>query len=344
MGRRGAPILIPYVHSYVDRHGKRRTYYRRGDRRIALPPVGSPDFMEKYNAAAEMAAKPPPQTLRGEPGTFARLIAEYEQSTDFKRLKLSTSAVYRRMFDKFAAKHGHRRVDQMKRQHVDLLISSMSDRPGAANSFLKRLKKIMVFAISRGWITSDPTYRMKGYKSGEIHTWSEAQIAQFEAHWPIGSKQRLAFALHLYTSQRRSDVHRMTWSDYDGEGIFVTQQKTGTKLDLPIHPDLKSILEIAPKTNDFILLTEFGKPFTVAGYGSWINAAIRAAGLPRECVAHGLRKAAARRMAEAGCTPHEVAAITGHKTLGEVERYTRAVDQRRLSRSAIEKQSRNTIG
>jgi hypothetical protein len=97
--------------------------------------------MEKYNAAVEMAAKPPPQTLRGEPGTFSRLIAEYEQSTDFKRLKLSTSAVYRRMFDKFAAKHGHRRVDQMKRQHVDLLISSMSDRPGAANSFLKRLKK-----------------------------------------------------------------------------------------------------------------------------------------------------------------------------------------------------------
>ena len=136
----------------------------------------------------------------------------------------------------------------------------------------------------------------------------------------------------------------MTWSDYDGEGIFVTQQKTGTKLDLPIHPDLKSILEIAPKTNDVILLTEFGKPFTVAGYGSWINAAIRAAGLPRECVAHSLRKAAVRRMAEAGCTPHEVAAITGHKTLGEVERYTRAVDQRRLSRSAIEKQSRNTIG
>ena len=130
------------------------------------------------------------------------------------------------MFDKFSAKHGHRRVDQMKRQHVDLLIASMADRPGAANSFLKRLKKLMVFAISRGWITSDPTYRMKGFKAGEIHTWTEAQISQFESHWPVGTKQRLAFALHLYTGQRRSDVHRMTWADYDGEGILVTQQKT----------------------------------------------------------------------------------------------------------------------
>ena len=344
MGRRGARILIPYIHSYADRHGKERYYYRRGDRRIALPPPGAPDFMEKYKAAAEAVAKEPAPKLRGEAGTFSRLIAEYEQSTDFKRLKYSTAAVYRNMFDKFAAKHGHRRVDQMKRQHVDALIASMSDRPGAANSFLKRLKKLMVFAISRGWITSDPTYRMKGFKAGEIHTWTEAQISQFEDHWPIGSKQRLAFALHLYTGQRRSDVHRMTWADYDGEGILVTQQKTGTKLDLPVHPELKSILDIALKSKDTILLTEVGRPFTVAGYGAWINAAIRAAGLPTECVAHGLRKAAARRMAEAGCTPHEVAAITGHKTLGEVERYTRAVDQRRLSRAAIEKQSRNKIG
>lgn len=343
MGRRGARILIPYIHSYADRHGKERYYYRRGDRRIALPPPGAPDFMEKYNAAAAAIVKEAAPKLRGDAGTFSRLIAEFEQSTDYKRLKPSTAANYSRIFDKFAAVHGHRRVDQMKRQHVDMIIASMADRPGAATVFLKRLKRLMVFAICRGWITSDPTYRMKAYKGGEIHTWTEAQITQFEEHWPIGSKQRLAFALHLYTGQRRSDVHRMTWADYDGEGILVTQQKTGAKLDLPVHTELKSILDSASRSGETILLTEYGRSFTVAGYGAWINSAIRAAGLPTECVAHGLRKAAARRMAEAGCTPHEVAAITGHKTLGEVERYTRAVDQRRMSRAALEKQSRNKI-
>ncbi len=343
MGRRGARILIPYIHSYADRHGKERYYYRRGDRRVALPPPSAPDFMEKYKAAAEAVAREQAPKLRGDAGTFSRLIAEFEQSTDYKRLKPSTAANYSRIFDKFSREHGHRRVDQMRRQHVDMIIASMSDRPGAATVFLKRLKRLMVFAICRGWITSDPTYRMKAYKGGEIHTWTEAQISQFEAHWPLGSKQRLAFALHLYTGQRRSDVHRMTWADYDGEGILVTQQKTGAKLDLPVHPELKSILDAAPNSGDTILVTEYGRSFTVAGYGAWINGAIRAAGLPAECVAHGLRKAAARRMAEAGCTPHEVAAITGHKTLGEVERYTRAVDQRRMSRAALEKQSRNKI-
>jgi len=49
----------------------------------------------------------------------------------------------------------------------------------------------------------------------------------------------------------------------------------------------------------------------------------------RNCSAHGLRKAAARRLAEAGCTEHEIAAITGHASLREVQRYTKAADQKR---------------
>jgi integrase len=342
MGRSGARVLIRYIHAYRDRHGRERYYYRREGKRIALPSPEAPDFMERYAAAAEFVAASEAQKPRGAPGTLARLIGDYYNSTDYKRLKPSTAAVYRNMLDKFSAEHGHRRVDQMKRQHVDALIASMAERPGAANSFLKRLKKLMGFAIERGWITSDPTLRMRAYKAGEVHTWTDNEIAQFEAHWPVGTKQRLAFALHLYSGQRRSDVHRMEWADYDGEVIRVVQEKTGVKLDVPAHPTLKAILDAATRCDGTILATEYGKPFSVAGYGNWMSAAIRAAGLPERCVTHGLRKAAARRLAEAGCSTHEVAAITGHKTLGEVERYTRAADQKRLARAAIKKATGGT--
>jgi enterobacteria phage integrase len=345
MVRPGARVLIPYLHSYRDRHGKERFYYRRDGKRYALPAPDDPSFMERYAAAA--AAHEAGQDIdkpRGAPGTFSRLISDYYRSTDFKRLKGSTAAVYRNMLDKFAQKHGHRRVDQMKREHVDLLIGSMSERPGAANSFLKRLKTLMGFALARGWIVADPTLRMKGYRSGEIHTWTDGEIAQFESHWPVGTKQRLAFALHLFTGQRRSDVCRMTWADYEGGFIRVVQEKTGAKLDVPAHPDLVAILDRAPRKHLAILTTEYGRAYSVAGYGNWINEAIRAAGLPDRCVAHGLRKAAARQLAEAGCTAHEIASITGHKTLGEVERYTRAANQRTLATRAIEKQSRNKQG
>ena len=75
-----------------------------------------------------------------------------------------------------------------------------------------------------------------------------------------------------------------------------------------------------------------------------MSGAIRDAGLLSRCKPHGLRKAAARRLAEAGCSASEIMAITGHKTLAEVERYTRAAGQEQLARRAIKRQSENKSG
>jgi integrase len=123
-----------------------------------------------------------------------------------------------------------------------------------------------------------------------------------------------------------------------GDTIRVAQQKTASKLTIPIHGALARVLGIADNTSDVILLTAYRQRFSVKGFGNMISTAIRDAGLPERCKAHGLRKAAARRLAEAGCSTSEIAAITGHKTLAEVERYTRAADQERLARQAIRKQ------
>ena len=112
--------------------------------------------------------------------------------------------------------------------------------------------------------------------------------------------------------------------------------KTGAELDIPVHPALNAIMSETPTDHLTFLTTAFGKPFTAAGFGNWFRARCNEAGLPH-CSAHGLRKAAARRLAEAGCTEHEIAAITGHASLREVARYTKAADQRRLAVAAIEK-------
>jgi integrase len=155
--------------------------------------------------------------------------------------------------------------------------------------------------------------------------------------WPIGTKQRLAFALMLYTGQRRSDVHRMTWIDVSEGTIRVVQQKTGRKLTIPLHRDLLAVLAVANRDHVTIINAEYGKPFTVDGFSQWIRDAITAAGLPLETQPHGLRKAAGRRLAEAGCTAHEIMAVLGHKTLSEAERYTRQADQARLAIKAMTK-------
>jgi integrase len=92
------------------------------------------------------------------------------------------------------------------------------------------------------------------YKSKEIRTWTEGEIGLFE-RWPEGSRERLVFALLLYTGQRGSDVHRTTWSDFVGDAIRVAQQKTAAKLTIPIHAALDRALAMADRDHGTILVT-----------------------------------------------------------------------------------------
>jgi integrase len=188
-----------------------------------------------------------------------------------------------------------------------------------------------------GLLDHDPSLGIKRPKTHEIRAWTETEIATFEDHWPVGSKQRLAFTLMLYTGQRRSDVHRMTWADVNDGSIQVVQQKTARKLTIPLHGKLLEILGTDERKHVTIVNTEYGKPFTVDGFSQWLRNAITAAGLPLDCQPHGLRKAAGRRLAEAGCTAHEIMAVLGHKTLAEAERYTREADQVQLAFEAMTK-------
>lgn len=338
----GTAVTLKYVHAFTDRTGKRRYYFRRDGKRTALPGLpGSRAFLDAY--AALMAQQKPPRSPRpdAKPMTFSALAGAYYASPSYRKLATSTRGNYRRVIDHFLEEHGHRRVDQMTAAHVDLILGTYDKKPGAGIVLLKRIRTLVRRAIKLRWISSDPTLGVDSYRSQEMHTWTEDEIAQFERHWGIGTRQRLAFALALYTGQRGSDVHRMTWGDVAGDLIRVAQRKTNTRLAIPLHPALSSILAVTRRTQVAILVTMFGQPFSVKGYGQMMSAAIGAAGLPERCKAHGLRKAAARRLAEAGATEKQIGAVTGHKSLAEIERYTRAADQEMLAREAIRKQVAN---
>jgi enterobacteria phage integrase len=339
MGGRGV-IRLKYVHAFRDRMGRMRYYFRRHGKRSVLPGLpGSTEFMAAYSEQLNNLPNQVVQRLTAAPGTFAALAIRYYGSPQYLRLSATSLSNYRRVIDGFLEQHGHRRVDQMTRGHVDVVIGKMANKPGAGIILLKRIRTLIRYAMALGWTDRDPTAGVKGYKSKEFHTWNETEIAAFEKRWPKGSRERLAFALLLYTGQRGSDVHRMMWRDIVGDTIRVAQRKTATKLTIPIHDDLQHLLATANESHSTILMTAYGQPFSVKGFGNMISVAICEAELPKRCKAHGLRKAAARRLAEAGCSANEIAAITGHKTLAEVERYTRAADQERLARQAIQKQS-----
>jgi integrase len=171
-------------------------------------------------------------------------------------------------------------------------------------------------------------------KSSGYHSWTEDEIEQFERTHPIGTRARLAFALLLYSGQRRSDVIRMGRQHIRDGVLQVRQQKTGVELLIPVHQTLAEIIAKTPKDHLTFLTTQYGRGFAGVSFGHWFRKQCNAAGLPH-CSAHGLRKAAARRLADAGASTHEIAAITGHASLREVQRYTRGADQKRLARAAM---------
>ena len=337
---------LRYIHAFVDRHGSARYYFRRHGKRVALPGLpGSAGFMAAY--ADLMANQPsdsrtPRATARV--GSFAALASLYYGSPQYAALSPTSRGNYRRVIDKFLEAHGHRDVAEMRRQHVDAIIGKMASTPGAAIILLKRIRTLVRYSIAIGWRDNDPTSGVKGFRSKEIHTWTEAEIEQFEARWPAGSRERLAFALLLYTGQRGSDVHRMAWTDISGGVIRVAQQKQPVKLTIPLHPRLAAELAGTKRRHVALLVTAYGAQFSVKGFGQFMSDAIRSTGLPARCKAHGLRKASARRLAESGCTEKQIAAITGHKTLAEIERYTRQASQEMLARQAIDKQIENESG
>jgi integrase len=329
----------------ADRYGNRRVRFRRRGVSVYLTGIPwSEEFMRQYAAALERvqaeagnvgAAK---RTL---PGSFSALCVSYYGSPEFRGLRASTQTVRRNIIERFRAEHGHRLLKDLERAHIRHIIGAKANTPEAANNLLKVLRVMLDYAVSINMAAHNPAVGVKRYtKKGEgIHTWTEAEVAQFEAHHLIGSKPRLALALMQHTAQRRGDVVRMGWQHVQGDSIAVRQEKTGRPLLIPMHPELALALASAPRTNLTFLVTEFGAPFTSAGFGNWFRERCNEAGLP-QCSAHGLRKCAATRLAEAGCSLHQIMAVTGHKSMSSVKPYTDRADQARLAREAFATQLR----
>lgn len=336
-------IKLRYVNEFVDRHGKIRRYFRRpGSRAAHLPGLpGSIEFMAAYQSALAIVSPPPPSPRHVILGSLAAVAAGYLRSADFANLSPSSQQSYRTALKPILAAHGHRLVRELQKDVARRIIENIgATRPGMANLTRAVLSKIMGYAVETSVRSDNPFAGLKPYQLGTYHTWTDAEITQFERRWPLGTRERLAFALLLYTGQRGGDVVKIVRSDIVGSRIRVAQDKarkgTTNELMIPIHPALARALQAGPVVGMQHVITDArGRP--LRGLTELIEVAVKRAGLPARCVAHGLRKAALRRLAEHGSTTKEIAAVSGHRSLSEIERYTARADQAGLAELAIAK-------
>jgi integrase len=334
-----------YVQSFVDRKtGTVFHYFRkRGYPRVRLPGIpGSREFIAAYQTALDR-----PQTTIGatrtKAGTVnAAIIGYYDSTMFFGSLAPSTQAIRRQILERFRVDYGDKPIALLPKKFIVLTTGKL--KPSVAINWLTAIRHLMQYAVTANLCEADPTHgvKIKTPKSEGIYTGSEQDISAFEAAHAVGTKARLAFALGLYTAQRRGDVLRMGRQHIRDGMITVKQQKTGTELRIPMHHDLRAIIDATPGDNLTFLTTRTGKPYAGDNFSAQFREWCAAAGLPDECSFHGLRKAACRRLAEAGCSVNEIAAVSGHATLREVQRYTKAVDQERMARAAMARQANDT--
>ena len=330
-------MRLRYIQAFVDRKtGVAFHYFRRaGYPRVRLPALpGSREFMAAYQDALE---QPHVEigTSRSKPGTVAGAVAAYLLSPQFGELAPGTRDARRRILQNFRDDHGDRPIGAMPSRFIALVLGTK--KPHAARNYFKAIRALCQFAASVEMIAADPTQGIKLPKAKSEHRrpWTDFEIEQYERAHPIGSKARLALSLGLYTIQRLGDVIRMGRQHVRDGALTVRQNKTGTSLALPVLPELRAIIDATPGEHMTFLVTKTGRPYCPNDFSHQFRLWCDQAGLPKGCTFHGLRATGCTRLADAGCSMHEIAAWSGHMTLKEVERYTKSANQKRLAVSAM---------
>jgi len=341
---------FPGVTAYFDRHRKRRFRFRaKGFSAEIHGLYGSDEFHTNYEAALNRKKSVEVGSVKTKRGTINALVVSYYKSPEFISLKASTKNTYRREIERLRNEHGHRLVLQMKRQHVVKLLEPLADRPSARNNRLRMLRMLLGHGVETGLLTTNVTATIKKMKTNldGFHTWTDVEVERFFLIHLIGSVAHTAVTLMLYTACARSDAVSLGWQNIKAGRLQYKRKKmeghSPVAIDIPIHRNLQDVLDNLPKNKMTFLETHNGKSRSSNGIGNLMRKWCDEAGLPN-CTSHGLRKACATRLAEAGASEREIMAWTGHKTTQMVQVYTSKARRDLMADNGFEKLMRNEQG
>lgn len=346
--------LLSYCYEDIDRHGNVRIYVWRGKgyrkKRLRETP-GTAAFRAAYDKALATSAVATPPPGSSTPGTLRWLVQRYfADAPAFKALGDRTRYVRRGIIEKCleemiapdsADKFADFPLSQLTPKALRVLRDRKVDKPEAANARVKAWRHVFAWAADDDDIAlkANPARDVKYIKTAStgFHTWTPDEVKQYEDRHAVGTKPRLALALLLYTGARRSDVVRLGLQMI-ADGWLTFREMKGAahaikERELPVLPILQDVIDNTKTGNLTFLVTEFGAPFTVAGFGNWFADRCKEAGVPGR--AHGLRKAGATLAAENGATERQLMAIFGWTSGKQATAYTRAANRKKLAGDAM---------
>jgi integrase len=336
-----------YVQRLRDRYGVWRHYLRRpGFKRVALVGLyGTEDFAESYRLAMGGSVAVAPHEIgaaRTVAGSLNALIAAYKLSKRWaapppEGLAANSKRNRAPIMEKLrSGPWGGVMVRDLAAKHIRAMLEDYTGH--SKKHALKTLRGLFAFGIEIELIEHDPSagIKVKLPKSDGYWTWTDEEIVQYRAHWPLGSEPRLVMEFALETASRRCEVVRLGRQHVKAGRIKIARAKGCHQVDIRLSPDLAAAIAAMPPSDHLTyLVTPKGEPYTPAQLGLKFAEWATAAGLPNRCRLHGLRKARTAQLASVSATPHEIMAVTGHKSLSEVQRYADKFNRRKAADAAM---------
>lgn len=339
--------IPPYVQVETTRHGRRVYYFRRSrkDKRIRLPDLGTDAFRPAYEAALKGEALASP---RNEPAaqTFAWAVLRYKESAGWASLSPATRRQRDNILGNLVDKIGREPLSRFKSEGIQLSIDKRRDTPAQARNIRDALRGLFDWARLNGHVKANPTDGVKVPKrdkrSEGFKAWSEEDVARYRAHWPLGTRQRVWLEVLLNTGLRRGDATRLGRQHLRGSFFSIKTEKTGEEVHTPMVPELLEAIDAGPTGDLAFICGENGTPLVKESFGNLFRKACNDAAC-KGLSAHGLRKLAATRLANIGCSESELEAIFGWHGGYMAARYTRTANRKRLAESAMERMQNTSL-
>lgn len=329
--------LPQYCYREVSEYGQVRLYFRRKKgKRTRLPEFDTPEFWEAYTRALE--GQGTKRAIRTGHGTLEWLIALYKQTSEYQALSLATRRQRDNIFSGVIKSAGASKLTSVTRTVIIKGREKRAATPAQARNFLDAMRGLFRWASDAELVSVDPTAGVKNpkrQKGAGFAVWTEDDAVDYCKRWPVGTRERVWFEVLINTGLRRGDAVRLG-KQHIRKGVATIQtEKTGMEVSIPLQQSFMALLRDSP-TGDLALISgERGLPLTKESFGNMFRKACNEAGVNKS--AHGLRKLAATRVAEAGASVAELEAIFGWSGGGMASLYTRSVDRKRLARTGMEK-------
>ncbi len=334
----------PYLHRERNRHG-RMVWYVRVNRQTPRVRIygefGTLEFMAEYKAALD-GVKMPRQGLAIRADSFEWLVNQWKKSSDWYLTAEATKKQRDNILDRLLAENGTAPFAAITSQHILEGRERRMKTPAAANNFLKTMRALFKWAVGATHAKSNPAESVKllPHEGEGFEPWTEHDVAAYRQRWPLGTRERLAMELLLWTGLRRGDAARLGRQHVRDGIAYLKAEKTGEDLTIWIVPELAEAIEAGPTGDLAFICGKGGEPLTKESFGNMFRVYCNAAGV--KASAHGLRKLSATMAANRGATEKELQAFYGWKTNTQSQTYTRRANREALSKSMAEKLSENT--